>query len=200
MTKQKMLDRYGGMRKLRGLEAMPDIGQAILHEGPGGGFASYPWILDKYERALGLTVGETWLLKRMLAHAWTFAGCAFISLRKAARQSKPSYTSVYRWCKSLRDKGLIVPTEHKDKGDRRVSYDVRMTYAALALCIACDPVSKFSRANGGAMAVEEGGRIGVGVGLHLALETLADRGGDDVTMTSPLVRDDVTIASPVMSP
>ena len=62
-------------------------GEIIAKEGPGKGFASYPWVLDRYERALDLSPAESWLLHRMIKHAWVSGGLVFISMAKVCRES-----------------------------------------------------------------------------------------------------------------
>lgn len=118
------------------------IGKTIAREGPGEGYASYPWALDHYERELGLTPRETWLLKRMLKYAWDFGKPVYISLRKVTREAIISSATLNRDIKSLTNKGYIRVVNRGENLDRRIRYDIVGLYFALAYSIRSNPNSK----------------------------------------------------------
>jgi hypothetical protein len=153
------INRDGDERRL-------SIGEAIQSAGPGEGVVMLPWALDHYEAALRLKPGESWLLRRMLAHVWTYGGQVYLSLRKISFESGVSRTTLHTYVKKLVKLGLIrrIPDEERElkDGDKRVCYDVSPTYAALAIAIACDPHSEWSKANGGPIPREVANTLGTG--------------------------------------
>ena len=123
-------------------------GEIIANEGPGKGFASYPWVLDKYERALGLKPTEAWLLHRMIKHYWKSGGLVFISMSKVCRESKISRPTLMRLVKSLLQKGYIDEVGRKPDGDNRAIYDISGIFLALNSAIKCDSKSDWAQVNG----------------------------------------------------
>lgn len=139
--------------------ALPDgrrfnVAEVIQSGAPGDGWTPLPTALDVYEAALGLTVPETWLLKRMLAHAWTWRTPVYLSMRKVARQSGVSRACIMRALRGLERKGYILRMPGV-RGDRRVRYDVRPLYVRLALEIAQDQQSAWSAEHGGALSTDQ---------------------------------------------
>lgn len=130
------------------------IGQTVEAEGPGKGVAMFPWILDHYERMLRLRPGETWLLKRMLKHAWKFRGLVYISMRKVAREAIVDRKTLTTWTKRLLELNYITLISRGEGSDRRRRYDVSGIYAALVLCIAVDPNSRWSQERGEPLPIE----------------------------------------------
>jgi len=122
-------------------------GDIIANEGPGKGFASYPWVLDKYERALDLSPAESWLLHRMIKHAWVSGGLVFMSLSKVCRESCISRPTLMNLIKSLLSKGYIDEVGRKPPGDNRAEYNVSGVLLALNTAIQCDPNSKWAQEN-----------------------------------------------------
>jgi hypothetical protein len=123
-------------------------GEIISSEGPGKGFASYPWVLDKYERALGLKPAEAWLLHRMIKHCWKGGGQVFISMSKVCREATISRPTLMGLVKSLQHKGYIDEIGRKPYGDNRAIYDISGIFFALTSAITCDPKSKWSQKHG----------------------------------------------------
>lgn len=124
-----------------------DNGEIIAGEGPGKGFASYPWALDEYERALGLKPLETWLMKRMLRHSWEKGTLVFVSFRKVCRDADISRETLAKAANSLKAKGYLsdvgrLPYSHK------VKFDVTGIYEALLTAIKCNPKSKWAKTSG----------------------------------------------------
>lgn len=142
------LARFGGGRHW----SLPDgtkldVGELIASAGPGEGVTLLPWALDRYERALGLTRDETWLLKRLLKHAWTADTPVYFSIRKITREANITRNTVKAILSRLEARGYIVPLDSLS-GDQRRRYTVRPFYDALALCIACDPESEWAKEHG----------------------------------------------------
>ena len=131
------------------------IGEVIEGEGPGKGVAISPWPPDDYERVLRLRPAEAWLVKRLLRHCWEHGKEVFVSLHKIERRSLVSRVSLQTYMRRLRELGYVRVVSEGGGKDRRKRYDLSGIYAALALCIVCDPGSKWSRGNGGAFAVEQ---------------------------------------------
>jgi hypothetical protein len=125
-----------------------NIGKVISGEGPGQGFAMLPWALDEYEKVLRLRPGESWLLKRMLAHAWTYGGEVFLSMRAISLRACVTRPTLTSYLRRLVDLGYIRRLSKGKGNDQRVRYDVSGLYGALALCIAADPRSKWSTEHG----------------------------------------------------
>jgi hypothetical protein len=123
-------------------------GKIIANEGPGKGFASYPWVLDKYERALGLEPSEAWLLHRMIKHHWEAGGLVFISMSKVCREAQISRPTLMKLVKSLLQKGYIDEVGRKPDGDNRAIYDISGIFLALNVSIICDSKSEWSRVHG----------------------------------------------------
>jgi hypothetical protein len=124
-------------------------GQVIVNEGPGKGFASYPWVLDRYERALDLSPAESWLLHRLIKYAWKSGGLVFVSMRKICREAKTSRAGIDKLVRLLLQKGYISEIERGHKmTDHRVRYDISGVYLALELAVKCDRNSKWSIENG----------------------------------------------------
>jgi len=70
-------------------------------------YASTPWPLDKYEKALGLKPNERWLLDKFLKHVWYLGGKAFPNLSRITENSNISRSSINKYLKSLKAKGYI---------------------------------------------------------------------------------------------
>ncbi len=121
-------------------------GEAILHEGAGGGWYALPWILGKYERVLDLKPAESWLLTRMLKHAWNSETLVYISFRKVAREAKITQKTVSKLARGLMRKGYIKqePSTARIHIDPRNRYFVNGIYNALMVCTVFDPHSKFN--------------------------------------------------------
>ena len=83
----------------------------VIHNEPGFenclAYASTPWPLDKYEKALGLKPNERWLLDKFLKHVWYFGGYAFPNLSRIAENSDICRSSLNKYLKSLKSKGYI---------------------------------------------------------------------------------------------
>ena len=135
------------------------IAEAIQGEGPGDGpskgFALCPWVLDKYERVLRLRPFDTWLLKRFLKHAWEFGADVFLSLRRITREADVSRPTVQAAMRRLEELHYLRLVSEGGGWDRRRRYDVSGVFGALALCIAADPTSEWSTANGGCLSESE---------------------------------------------
>jgi biotin operon repressor len=156
------LARFGQGRTWKLGDIQLDVGEVIASAGPGKGFAMVPWTLDTYERALRLKPAETWLLKRMLQHAWEADTPVYLSQKKIAREAIVSRTSVRRTMNRLEELGYITRLEGRD-GDPRRYYSVRGLYDALALCIAADPTSTWAKQNGDLLTPTNTFRNGAGV-------------------------------------
>ena len=158
MSDRSVRARFGGdsSLKLRGGVVLC-IGEAIQGEGPGSGkgkgFAVCPWCLDRYERALRLRPVDTWLVKRFMKYAWEFGGEVYPSLHSIERQALISRVSVQGHVRRLRELGYVLLLSEGEGRDLRRRYDVSGIYAALALCIVCDPRSKWAIRNGGPLDV-----------------------------------------------
>ncbi len=150
---QSALERFGGPAGWNDEGLF--LGAAITGEGPGEGFAMVPWALDKYERALRLRPGESWLLRRFLKHAWTFGRPVFVSLRRISREAGVSRNTVSTYLKHLEELGYVHCVSDGEAFDRRKRYDVSGIYAALAICIAADPTSNWAKAHGGPIPVTQ---------------------------------------------
>ncbi len=133
-------------------------GKDILEAGKGGGFVALPYMLDDYEKALGLEPLEMWLLKRLLRNYWN-ADDIFPSFRKIARQAKISVPTLRKIRRQLEAKGFIQMTGRKGttKGapDNRLTIDMRPLFFALWICILCDPQSKLAKRQRHAQIREE---------------------------------------------
>jgi len=121
------------------------IGKTITREGPGDGYASYPWALDCHERDLGLSPNESWLLKKMIKHVWVFEEPSFISMRKLTRESIISSATISKIIKSLKNKGFIRVMNRGVRRDRRIRYDIAGFYFALAYSIRSNPNIKYCK-------------------------------------------------------
>lgn len=155
---RKVSRRFGG-----GVERMLpdgmvlDVGEIVQSAGPGKGMSMLPWALWRYERVLRLRPAETWLLARLMAHAWTFGGEVYPSLRKTSLESGVSRVTLQAHMAQLKALGLVRPIERADstpRGDLRKRYDVSPVYRALALCIIADPSSRWARRRGSAVDVD----------------------------------------------
>lgn len=135
--------------KLADLDRYQNIfgdGDLILNEGPGKGFASYPWVLDKYERSLGLSIQESWLIKHFIKFSWDSKGVVNPSVRRISRESIVSRTTIYRIINSLLSKGYIDRVGQINSiYDRRVRYDISGIFNALAYTILLDSQSNYSK-------------------------------------------------------
>ena len=133
---------------------------AVLCSGrrtPGKGTATTPWVLDDYERVLRLDPIDTWLLKRMLKHAWTIDAQVFISQRQIERQARVTRRTVETHLNKLERLGYIRLASICDPNnplDRRKRYYVSGIFAALSLCVMADPRSDWAEANGGPVSEE----------------------------------------------
>ena len=116
-------------------------GEIIANEGPGKGFASYPWVLDDYERALDLSIAESWLLKRLIKHYWKSDSLVYLNKSKICRSSKISRPKLESLFKSLMQKGYIDEVGRRPPGDNRAEYDISGVFLALTFAIKCDPGS-----------------------------------------------------------
>ena len=142
--------RFGGGQKCELADGQTlDVGEVICNEGPGEGFAMTPWALDRYERALGLTITDAWLLKRLLKHAWTRGSEVYVSQRRISREAIVSRNTVWESLRRLEAKGYIRLESKGTPFDTRRRYSVAGFYKALAYVIAADPGSTWARTNGG---------------------------------------------------
>jgi hypothetical protein len=123
-------------------------GTIIIKEGKGGGYASYPWALHDYERALDISVKESWLISRMVKHSWEKRRIVNISMSKVCRKSIISRPTLTKLINSLLNKGYIDIVGWEEPGDNRAIYDVSGVYAALTIAIMCDPFSDYTEENG----------------------------------------------------
>ncbi len=163
-----------------------NIGEAITSAGPGEGFAMVPWALDRYEGTLRLKPIDSWLLRRMLAHAWEFGCAVYLSIRKMSFETGVARSVLSRHARRLEELGLIrrLPPDEILKGDYRIHYDVSATYAALAIAIACDPTSEWAKQNGGPLNIAVAQRLAPG-GIHFdfdwgVLQRLIARQGEEL--------------------
>ncbi len=138
-----------------------NIGDAITGVGPGEGFAMVPWALDRYEGTLRLKPVDSWLLRRMLAHAWEFGSTVYLSIRKMSLETDVARSVLSKHARRLEELGLIrrLPPDETPKGDYRIHYDVSAAYVALAIAIACDPTSEWAKQNGGPLTIAEAQRL-----------------------------------------
>jgi len=123
------------------------MGETIAGEGPGKGWAALPWCMDKYERVMALRPQDTWLLKRLLKHAWNYDGEVFISQRLVSIEARVARNTVHAILDRLTRLGYIERLSDRE-GDDRNHYSVKGFYAALAQCVGMDPASKWSQTNG----------------------------------------------------
>ncbi len=120
-------------------------GEIIAAEGPGKGFASYPWVLDHYERALDLSPTESWLIHRMIKYVWKEGGYAFPSMRKVSEEAKISRTTLLKTLNSIIRKGYIQEVGRGNSiFDHRVRYDISGIFNALTFVITCNWESKWA--------------------------------------------------------
>jgi hypothetical protein len=122
------------------------FGKFILVAGAGGGYVTLPYVLDDYERALGLEPRETWLLKRYLRNYWHGGDNVFPSFDEISRQANISAPTLRKLRNQLMSKGLIKNAGKKGQTnglpDNRVKVNLSPLFNALFLCIVCDPKSK----------------------------------------------------------
>jgi hypothetical protein len=135
------------------------FGFAITGEGPGQGVALYPWVLDKYERVLRLRPPVSWLLKRLLKHGWERDAIVFVSLRRICLEADVERSTLQTYMKYLVQRGYIDLLEEDGGPDRRNRYEVSGIYAALAICVALDPTSKWATDHG-SISIREAKRLG----------------------------------------
>lgn len=124
---------------------------------PGKGSATIPWELDSYERVLRLGPIDTWLLKRMLKHAWQLDRPVFISQRQMERQAivtRPTIETHLKRLETLRYIRVASISDPNDPRDRRKRYYMSGILAALSLCIMADPRSDWAKENGGPVSEE----------------------------------------------
>lgn len=112
----------------------------ILKSGWGGGYTAIPHALDVYERCLGLSVKETWLLKRLCRHLPS----VFPSFAGIAKESGVSNAELGRIKKGLIAKGFIVDKGAVATAEGRMSHelDIMPLFTAVFICILCDSKSK----------------------------------------------------------
>lgn len=124
------------------------VDEAIHQGAMGGGAYSYPAILDRYERALGLKPAEAWLLKRLLTFDWEGKGYVFCSLRKISEEADVSYGEVLKLARSLEHKGYIRDMgQHGNNAFNQVrDWSIRGLLRALEYTILCDPNTKHGKA------------------------------------------------------
>jgi hypothetical protein len=180
---QSARERFGGDLSW----PLPDggianVGHVITGEGPGEGFTMLPWAMDRYERVMRLRPGETWLLKRLIKHAWRSNGECFISQKKLEREADVTRKTVRCWFERL-EKLNFVERLPQPEGDGRHHYALDGFYAALSLCILADPKSKFSQERGTYLDWEQAmltgfhQRSGKWVRFDLDFHALADLSG-----------------------
>jgi hypothetical protein len=107
-------------------------GQYIVEGCPGKGFASIPWALDDYERKLGLSISESWLLRKMIKHNWFYDEPVFLSMKKITRDAIVSSATLNTDLKKLQRKGYIAKISNGDGLDRRGRYLISGLMRALA--------------------------------------------------------------------
>jgi len=151
-------ERFGGRAAFNlakyGFEGHFAIGRIITGEGPGDGAAFYPWQLDRYERVMRLRPGETWLLKRLIKHAWELGRPVYISLHKTEIEADVSRSTLQKWMHRLEELHYIELVSEGRPHDPRRVYDVSGTYVALAICIMADPTSKLATDRGNPIPVK----------------------------------------------
>lgn len=118
-------------------------GTYLLEEGLGDGYSSYPNALDKYERALGLNPPLSWLVKRMISHAWNEGTHVYLSMNKIRKQTLVSSSSLNNYLKKLKEYGYIESLGTRTKYDRRIEYDIAGIYNALNVAFQCDIESDY---------------------------------------------------------
>ncbi len=121
-------------------------GAIIEIEGPGNGFASYPWILNKYERKLGLKPEISWALILLLKYLWKSNGLVFPSKNKITRESNISKNTLIKYFRVLEnDLGYIQEVkEFEHSSDKRKRYNLTGILNALTICIKSDENSRWS--------------------------------------------------------
>ncbi len=127
------------------------FGKYILEAGNGGGFYSVPHAIDIYERALGLSRDETWLIKRLISYLpnvfpsmTTIANQSLGKVGKDGKERPLSDKTVRRIKKSLELKGYIRDNGEVDKARGKMNHvlNIMPFFDAVFLCIICDPKSK----------------------------------------------------------
>ena len=146
--------RFGGNEKVRvGQRYSVDVGDLIMGEAPGVGVAAVPWILARYERVLRLRPADSWLLQRLVRQAWSLGKPVYPSIRKMEAEACVSRSTIHEYMIRLKKLHYIKVVSRGSRFDKRIRYDVSPLYAALALCIMADPMSKHAK-KGGLMADE----------------------------------------------
>ena len=130
-------------------------GQIIVDEGEGYGATSYPWALNDYEAALGLSPSETWLLIKMIGHVWELDGRSYFSMAGIVKTAIISRTTLDNIIVKLKRKGYIHCEGPRGKFDKRNIYDISGVYFALTCAIQCNPDSYYSTKNGGPCSMAE---------------------------------------------
>lgn len=137
----------------------PKVGNIILEAGSGGGYTTLPDIFEDYERALGLEVEETWLLKRLLRYYWSYNAPVFPAFSEMAKRCNMSEKTMRKWRDSLVAKGFIKlggkAGTLTGKPDNRVIHDMRPLFIGLVLCLFCDPLSKVTKKENRMEAMEQ---------------------------------------------
>jgi hypothetical protein len=145
------------------------------------------------KKLCGFRPGETWLLKRLLAHAWEYGSEAYLSLRRLTFEANISRKTLQTYVTNLERLGYVRFLSDGNGSDKRWRYDVTGAYGALALCIAADPTSAWAAEHGGALPIEtvrrkrhsgpHGKKTPVAFDLDFAaLAALAGRKGEDLVI------------------
>ena len=89
-----------------------------------GGSVSIPAALDRYEGELGLSIGESWFISKILHQKWT-AAIPYVSLKKLATATRRPPKTLHRIKDSLVAKGYLVIQQRRDpkRGKMCSGYD-----------------------------------------------------------------------------
>ena len=115
------------------------FGKYILECGVGGGFTAIPHAIDMYERALGLSIEETWLMKRLCRYLPNIHPTMKRIYEKEANIGKTKLSNIKR---RLIEKGFIRDLGRVSKDNSAHKLDIMPFFDAVFLCLLCDPSSK----------------------------------------------------------
>jgi DNA-binding MarR family transcriptional regulator len=146
----KLINRFGGTDN--NWDPPIEIGEVILDEG-NNGFTPIPAVFDKYEKAMNLRPQDSWLLRRMLKHAWTSETPVNISFSKLAREAQVTRQTVSAIADKL-ERLKLIKLIYEEKGIRK-TYNISNTWRALWMCIYCDPKSKTSKKSNWFMTLDK---------------------------------------------
>lgn len=115
------------------------FGRYILGVGVGGGFTAIPHAIDIYERALGLSIEETWLLKRLCRYLPNVHPTMKKIYEKEANIGKTKLSKIKR---RLIEKGFVQDLGRVSKDNSAHDLNIMPFFDAVFLCSLCDPCSK----------------------------------------------------------